>query len=103
MIPSPMDWSIYGAEKMARLKAYHLNGGNMLELVRYQERALPKADGAEELYITSRELLNLEKNRHRQMEKYMKNISHSISLKVKKVHFNTHIIYRDYDKEKSIK
>ena len=92
MSSRPMGWSICGAEKMARLRAYHLNGGDMLELVRYQERALPKADGAEELYITSRELLNLEKNRHRQMEKYMKNISHSISLETKKrLYFNTHI------------
>ena len=34
----------------------------MLELVRYQERSLPKASGAEGTYITIREILNLEKN-----------------------------------------
>ena len=52
----------------------------MLELVRYQERALPKAAGAEETYITTREILNSEKNRHRQVGKYMERISHSLSV-----------------------
>ena len=92
MSSRPMGWSICGAEKMARLRAYHLNGGDMLELVRYQERALPKAVGAEETYITTREILNSEKNRHRQVGKYMESISHSISLETKKkLYFNTHI------------
>lgn len=92
MSSRPMGWSICGAEKMARLRAYHLNGGDMLELVRYQERALPKAAGAEETYITTREILNSEKNRHRQVGKYMESISHSISLETKKkLYFNTHI------------
>ena len=92
MSSRPMGWSICGAEKMARLRAYHLNGGDMLELVRYQERALPKAAGAEETYITTREILNSEKNRHRQVGKYMESISHSISLETKKkLYFNAHI------------
>lgn len=87
-----MGWSICGAEKMARLRAYHLNGGDMLELVRYQERALPKAAGAEETYITTREILNSEKNRHRQVGKYMERISHSLSVETKKkLYFNAHI------------
>ena len=71
---------------MARLRAYHLNGGDMLELVRYQERALPKA------YITTREIVNSEKNRHRQVEKYMESVSHSLSVETKKkLYFNAHI------------
>ena len=84
---------IFGAyEKMARLRAYPLNGGDMLELERYQERALPKAAGAEETYITTREILNSEKNRHRQAGKYMESISHSLSLEIKKkLYFNAHI------------
>lgn len=86
MSSRPMGWSICGAEKMARLRAYHLNGEDMLELVRYQERALPKA------YITTREIVNSEKNRHRQVEKYMESVSHSLSVETKKkLYFNAHI------------
>ena len=92
MSSRPMGWSICGAEKMARLRAYHLNGGDMLELVRYQERALPKAAGAEETYITTREIINSEKNRHRQVGKYMESIRHSLSPAIKKkLYFNAHI------------
>ena len=32
---------------MAPLRAYYLNGGNMLELVKYQKKEVPKAAGAE--------------------------------------------------------
>lgn len=46
MSSRPMGWSIKGATKMAKLRAYELNGGNMLELIRYQKRNLPKAAGA---------------------------------------------------------
>lgn len=92
MSSRPMGWSICGAEKMAQLRAYHLNGGDMLELVRYQGRALPEAAGAEEAYITTREIINSEKNRHRQVGKYMESITHSISLETKKkLYFNAHI------------
>ena len=45
MSSRPMGWSKKGATKMSQLRAYHLNGGNMLELVRYQEREMPKAAG----------------------------------------------------------
>jgi hypothetical protein len=30
---------------MCQLRAYYLNGGDMLELVRYQAKELPKAAG----------------------------------------------------------
>ena len=42
-----MGWSIKGATKMAKLRAYELNNGDMLALVRYQKHAIPKAAGAE--------------------------------------------------------
>jgi hypothetical protein len=32
---------------MAKLRAYYLNGGDMLELARYQEKEMPMAAGAE--------------------------------------------------------
>lgn len=38
MSSRPMGWSIQGVLKMTELRAYELNGGDMLRLVRYQER-----------------------------------------------------------------
>lgn len=47
MSSRPMGWSEKGACKMSKLRAYHLNGGDMLELVRYQVKELPKAAGTQ--------------------------------------------------------
>ena len=47
MSSRPLGWCRTGAEKMARLRIYRANHGNMLELVRYQKQALKKAAGAE--------------------------------------------------------
>lgn len=41
----PMGWSVTGATKMSKLRAYHLNGGDMLELVRYQKKDVKKVVG----------------------------------------------------------
>ena len=77
---------------MAKLRAYDLNGGNMLELVRYQKRNLAKAVGASYDVLSSTEIIQSEKNRHGQLGKYVESISHSMSLPNKKiVYFNSHI------------
>lgn len=55
MSSRPMGWSKTGADRMAKLRAYSWNNGDMLELARYQKEALPKAAGAEE-YISPSEL-----------------------------------------------
>ena len=47
MSSRPMGWSKLGATQMAKLRAYYLNGGDMLELARYQEEELAMAAGAE--------------------------------------------------------
>ena len=47
----PLGWSRIGADKMARLRVYRRNGGNMLELVRYQKYSQKKAAGAEDEVI----------------------------------------------------
>lgn len=47
MSSRPMGWSKLGATQMAKLRAYYLNGGDMLELARYQEKEMPMAAGAE--------------------------------------------------------
>lgn len=43
-----MGWSRKGADRMARLRAYHFNRNDMLELAQYQKRRLKKAAGTEE-------------------------------------------------------
>lgn len=92
MSSRPMGWSIKGATKMAKLRAYELNGGDMLELIRYQKRNLPKASGAEYEILSSTEIIKSEKNRHGELGKYVENMNHSISLQNRKiVYFNSHI------------
>lgn len=92
MSSRPMGWSIKGATKMAKLRAYELNGGDMLELIRYQKRNLPKEAGAEYEILSSTEIIKSEKNRHGELGKYVENINHSISLQNRKiVYFNSHI------------
>ena len=92
MSSRPMGWSITGATKMAKLRAYELNGGDMLELVRYQKRDLQKAAGAEYDVLSSAQMIQSEKNRHGELGKYTEYISHSMSLQNKKiVNFNAHI------------
>ena len=92
MSSRPMGWSIKGAGKMAKLRAYKLNGGDMLELVRYQKREMPKAVGAEYDVLSCTEILQSEKNRHKDLGKYTESIQHSISLQNKKIiYFNSHI------------
>ena len=77
---------------MAKLRAYELNGGDMLELIRYQKRNLHKAAGAEYEILSSTEIIKSEKNRHGELGKYVENINHRISLQNRKiVYFNSHI------------
>lgn len=92
MSSRPMGWSRTGASKMSQLRAYYLNGGDMLELVRNQKKELPKAVGAEYDILSSSQIRASEKNRHGELGKYVESISHSLSLQNKKiVYFNAHI------------
>ena len=92
MSSRPMGWSIKGASKMAQMRAYYLNGGDMLELVRYQKRELPKAAGAEYDILTSLDVIRSERNRHGQLGKYMETITHKVNLDTKKkAYFASHI------------
>jgi len=92
MSSRPMGWSKKGAAKMAQLRAYHQNGGNILELVKAQPRELPKAAGAEYEVLSGAEILESEKNRHGVLGKYVESISHSMSSHNKKItYFNAKI------------
>lgn len=64
MSSRPLGWSKTGADKMARLRIYEKNGGNMLELVRFQKKELPLAAGCEEVIYSSNQMFLTErKNR----------------------------------------
>ena len=92
MSSRPMGWSKKGASKMSQLRAYHLNGGDMLELVRFQEQEVPKAAGDEYRVISAEEILRSEKRRHGELGKYMETITHHVSLDTKKkVYFQSHL------------
>ena len=85
-----MGWSIKGATKMAKLRAYALNGGDMLELVRYQNRERPKAVGDEYDVLSCTDVIRSEKNRHKELGKYVESITHSISTQNRKIiYFNS--------------
>lgn len=77
---------------MAKLRAYELNGGDMLDLVRYQKREQPKAAGSEYDVLSSTEVIQSEKSRHGELGKYVDSINHTVSHQNKKiVYFNSHI------------
>lgn len=64
----PLGWSRTGADKMSRLRVYKMNGGNMLELVRYQK--LPKAAGGEDVIYSLTDILKMERANKRKCGKY---------------------------------
>lgn len=65
-----------GTDKMSRLRIYYYNGGNMLDLIRKQEKVLPKAAGAEELSCSS--IMQTEHQAHREIEKYFNVMQHTL-------------------------
>ena len=92
MSSRPMGWSVKGASKMAQMRAYYVNGGDMLELVRYQKRELPKAAGAEYNILSSVDIIRSEKNRHGQLGKYMETLKNTVPLDIKKkAYFQSHV------------
>lgn len=88
MSTQALGWSLLGADKMAQLRAYHLNGGDMLSLVRYQKKILPKAAGDEAReMLSSYDILQSERNRYEAIGKYYDRMQHTMSLNTKKQQF----------------
>lgn len=85
MSTRPMGWSVVGASKMTELRAYYLNGGDMLELVRYQEKELPQVAGLENQILLSSEIIRSERNRHGEIGKYVESMTHSIDDEIRKL------------------
>lgn len=65
MSSRPLGWSRIGCDKMARLRVYRKNQGNMLELVRFQKQKLQMVAGAEEIIYSASEMIAME-NRNKQ-------------------------------------
>lgn len=88
MSTQAMCWSKHGAGKMARLREYYYNGGNMLELAKYQKEELPMAAGAEEVVLSATAILASEKNNRNQTlkeyGKYSERIKSSLSVQTSK-------------------
>ena len=77
---------------MAQLRAYYHNGGDMLELVRYQRSELAKASGNEEMYLHHRKVMESFDFERGELGKYSDAINHHLSLqKRKQVYFSRQI------------
>ena len=73
MSTQAMGWSKRGASKMAHLREYYYNNGDMLELAKYQKEEIQIAAGAEEVVLTASAILASEKaNRSQTMVEYGK-------------------------------
>ena len=65
MSSRPLGWSRTGADRMSRLRIYERNGRSMLELVRYQKKALPQAAGCKEVIYSSNEMFRMERKKRK--------------------------------------
>jgi len=75
----PRGWSGHGVSQMAHLLAYKRNGGDMLRLLRDQE----KEKGQEEAVFgfSSSEILSWERKHRKKMGKYVEALQGTVSLK----------------------
>ena len=93
MSTQAMAWSAEGADAMAKLRAYKLNYGDMLELIRFQRTEIKgkKAvgDGDEELYVglTLREILQSEKPRHGELGRNYEIYHHDVADSVRQTNW----------------
>ncbi len=90
-----MGWSRLGGSQMAHLREYYYNGGDMLELARYQRKALPLAAGAEEVVLSASVMFRQEKTkRSKELQvygKYAERMKGSLSVQTsKKLAFYLH-------------
>ena len=90
MTSRPMGWCRTGADKMAHLRAYYYNHGDMRELVRMQKKELPLAAGAENVICSCRDILNSESNksysrREQELRKYYDTMQASVSMQDRKI------------------
>lgn len=78
MSTAALGWSLLGADKMAQLRAYYLNGGDMLTLVRYQKTMLKKAAGEEDRYLSASDIISSTRNKNGVLGKYYDSMQHHL-------------------------
>lgn len=92
MSTRPMVWSKVGVDKMAQLRAYVLNKGDLLELVRQQKKEDTEKKEEVNPILSSAQILESEQNRHGILGKYMECIHYIFATQKKKqVYFQLHI------------
>ncbi len=82
MSSRPLGWCKTGADRMGRLRAYYWNGGDMLELVRYQKKIREEAGKLRR--ILPGEILRSCDRKHAPNGKYHDKLQHSIPAQVRK-------------------
>ncbi len=93
MSSRPLGWSKHGVHQMSKLRIYKANQGNMLDLVRMQNRELPAVVGAEEGIYMSSKMFQAERKKLNDEQRYVERMTHSIPYpQVKKIaYFKNHI------------
>ena len=84
MSSRPMGWSITGMSKMAELRAYHYNGGDMLKLVRYQKNIQEKTVSDKQKPCSGQIIIQEERRQARQLGIYAGMKTYSVSRQVRK-------------------
>lgn len=88
MSSRPMGWSRKGADRLAHLIAYKKNGGDLLELVRYQdgEEETAQAAGAEEMKgLSLREIMKSERSSFGINGKYVEKMQATLAYQSRKM------------------
>ncbi len=86
MSSRPMAWSLVGADAMARLRAYSLNGGKMIDLVRFQKKPIEIEE--DEICFTPQQMIAFENKARRPYGKYFDGIQCGVSSQtIKKMWF----------------
>ncbi|MEE1193567.1 MAG: UPF0236 family protein, partial [Phascolarctobacterium sp.] len=86
MSSRPMAWSLVGADAMARLRAYSLNGGKMIDLVRFQKKPIEIEE--DEICFTPQQMLAFENRARKPYGKYFDGIQCGVSAQtIKKMWF----------------
>ncbi len=84
-----MGWSRHGGSQMARLREYYYNGGNMLELAKYQKEELPMVAGVEEVVLSATSVLESRRSTWtdtmKEYGKYSERMHHTLSTQSSKI------------------
>ena len=91
MSSRPMGWSRTGADKMAQLRAYEWNHGDMLALAKYQRKEEKSIKKKEPPILGYREVMKDLYKRHSETEKYAEVMRCSVSEQIRKhIHAGLH-------------